>query len=171
MSAGNAPLEPVISICYHAVMAAWRAFLAAGGSIAFLWGAAAGWAQTPTPPPPPPPNDNRANAQPIARVPSDVAGTTVGATRENRDPSPCGSVTETVWYSLADLPERRVIVRARAQGELDAVVAVYRQARSRLVQVACTTTDEAGRGALAFDVTAASYLVMVGQTADSAPGS
>jgi hypothetical protein len=128
-------------------------------------------AQTPPPPAPPPANDARENAQPITSVPGEVSGTTVGATAAENDPrSSCGPVTGTVWYSLDDQPPRRIIIRAQAQGELDAVVSVYRRARSRLVPVACAATNENGRAALAFDPTAPSYLVVVGQAEDSAPG-
>ena len=119
----------------------------------------------------PPPNDNRANASPV-NPPASVRGTTIGATDEASDPtSSCGSVHSTVWYRITDAPGRRIVLRLRADGDLDGVLAVYQLQRSRLNQVSCDATDNAGRAELSFDGSAgASYLVMFGRVQASVDG-
>jgi hypothetical protein len=118
-----------------------------------------------------PPNDNRANATPLG-VPVKVSGTTAGATEEPRDPQPpCGPVKATVWYRLSVDSSGRVVLRFAAGGDLDAIVSVYRLARSRLFPLACDTTDERGRAALSFDAAPGkTYLIMVGREPSSDDG-
>ena len=80
-----------------------------------------------------PGNDNRATATPVG-LPSSVSGTTVGATDDPTDPSSdCGRAHDTVWYRISGTSPGRVVVRIAALGNLDAIVAVYRAVRSRLV--------------------------------------
>ena len=62
------------------------------------------------------------------------------------------------------------MLRFQAFGELDAIVAVFRTARSRLIPVTCTATDQTGRGALSFPNAGESYLVLVGRERDSDDG-
>lgn len=120
----------------------------------------------------PPANDDRARAQMVTALPASTAGTTVEATREANDPFPfCGVVSSSVWYRYDAPADGRVTVALAATGDLDAVVAVYRRQRSQIAGVSCETTDARGRAGFAFAVTEGeSYLVLVGQRANSAPG-
>jgi hypothetical protein len=118
----------------------------------------------------PPPNDNRANATRLG-LPATPSGTTVGATDEASDPaSYCGRAHDTVWYRISGTEPGRVVVRIAALGDLDAVVSVWRQVRSRLGAVSCVATDENGRGALSFKSAGGDYLVMVGRERTSDDG-
>jgi hypothetical protein len=119
----------------------------------------------------PPANDNRATATPVAGLPATVSGTTVGATDDPKDPrSDCGRAHDTVWYRLSGAEAGRLVVRINAFGDLDAVVAVYRAVRSRLIPAGCTATDENGRGALSFTSGGGDYLIMVGRERTSDDG-
>lgn len=119
----------------------------------------------------PPANDNRATAAPVQGLPATVSGTTVGATDDPKDPrSDCGRAHDTVWYRLSGAEAARLVVRINAFGDLDAVVAVYRSVRSRLIPAGCTATDENGRGALSFTSGGGDYLVMVGRERTSDDG-
>ena len=119
----------------------------------------------------PPRNDARATPQPVNRIPSSFGGTTVGATAEPNDPGTCRRTTETVWYRWVATDDRRVALRLQANGDLDAVVAVYRQVRSQLTLLSCAATSEAGQAAVVFRATkGTSYLVVVAQLANSEPG-
>src|SRR5690349_17671195 len=118
----------------------------------------------------PPANDSRANAQPLA-VGSAVTGSTSEATADKTDPYACGSYQESVWYGIGSTDAGRLIVRFQASGDLDAVVAVFRVDRSRLLPVACSQSGDDGAAASAFDTEkGASYLVLVGQLPASPPG-
>jgi hypothetical protein len=120
----------------------------------------------------PPPNDNRANARPLGSLPATVTGTTAEATHEARDPSACRSYEESVWYRLETASERAVSIVLDAQGDLDAIVAVYRQQRSQLPTVTCAATDRRGKAGLAFRAQkGATYFILVGQQTNSDPGS
>ena len=118
-----------------------------------------------------PPNDDRANATGIGSLPATLSGTTIGATDDARDPrTDCGRAHDTVWYRLSGAEAGRLVLRFQAFGELDAIVAVFRTARSRLIPVTCTATDQTGRGALSFPNAGESYLVLVGRERDSDDG-
>ena len=118
----------------------------------------------------PPANDNRATATGI-ELPASVSGTTVGATDDPKDPpSNCGRAHDTVWYRIAGTPTGRVVVRLNALGNLDAIVAVYRAVRSRVIPAGCAATDDNGRGALSFRSEGGDYLIMVGRERDSDDG-
>jgi hypothetical protein len=109
----------------------------------------------------PPPNDNRADAQVVA-LPSATDGTTVEATTEMNEPGGCSGTRGTVWYRVAPDRAGRVIVGLTANGDLDAVVDVYRVRRSQLANVGCDTTDENGRASLSFPVAQGeTYLIRV----------
>jgi hypothetical protein len=118
-----------------------------------------------------PPNDDRANATGIGSLPATLSGTTIGATDDARDPrTDCGRAHDTVWYRLSGAEAGRLVLRFQAFGELDAIVAVFRTARSRLIPVTCTATNQNGRGALSFPNAGESYLVLVGRERDSDDG-
>ena len=119
----------------------------------------------------PPANDNRASATLVGSLPATLSGTTVGATDDAKDPSSyCGRAHDTVWYRLSGAEPGRLVLRISALGDLDAVVSVYRVARSRLTAAACAATDDQGRGALSFTSTGGDYLVMVGRERTSDDG-
>jgi hypothetical protein len=116
----------------------------------------------------PPPNDNRADAQDVA-IPSTVDGTTVDATREEEETgSSCVADEGSVWYRVT--PKKgRVILRLQANGDLDAVVDVYRVRRSQLIFTSCAVTDAKGKTALAFRTRKKpdTYLIRVARQTDS----
>jgi hypothetical protein len=119
----------------------------------------------------PPANDDRAHATPVGGLPAAVSGTTLGATDDPKDPrSDCGRAHDSVWYRVSGADAGRIVVRISAFGDLDAVVAVYRPVRSRLIPAGCTATDENGRGALSFTSGGGDYLVMVGRERTSDDG-
>jgi hypothetical protein len=110
----------------------------------------------------PPLNDQREAATPLS-VPKTVKGTTVEATAEDGEPRPQCATTgsESVWYSLKGLG-KRVALSMQADGDLDAVVAVYARVRSSTTEVECVATDKKGVGVLAFKAQAATdYLIAV----------
>jgi hypothetical protein len=117
-----------------------------------------------------PGNDDRATATQVG-LPASVSGTTVGASDDPKDPpSNCGRAHDTVWYRVSGAPTGRVVVRINAFGNLDAIVAVYRAVRSRLVPAGCTATDDNGRGALSLTSEGGDYLIMVGRERTSDDG-
>lgn len=119
----------------------------------------------------PPGNDNRATPVQLDGLPAVVSGTTIGATDDPKDPrSDCGRPHDTVWYRLSGAPTGRIVARVNALGDLDAVVAVYRAVRSRVILVGCTATDENGQGALSFTSGGGDYLVEVGRESTSDDG-
>jgi len=121
--------------------------------------------------PTPPSNDNRASATAVDSLPATIAGTTVGATDDPKDPrSGCGRTHDTVWYRLSGTQAGRLVVRLNAIGDLDAVVSVYRAVRSRLTPVGCTATGDDGRGAFSFIGSGGDYLVVVGREPSSDDG-
>ena len=63
-----------------------------------------------------------------------------------------------------------MVARLNALGNLDAIVSVYRAARSRLIPAGCAATDDNGRGAPSFRSEGGDYLVMVGRERDSDDG-
>ena len=118
----------------------------------------------------PPANDNRATPTQVG-LPAAVAGTTVGATDDPKDPpSNCGRAHDTVWYRISGAPTGRVVVRLAAFGNLDAIVSVYRAVRSRIFLTNCAATDENGNGALSFTSEGGDYLIMVGRERTSDDG-
>jgi len=118
-----------------------------------------------------PGNDNRVDARGL-ELPASVGGTTKEATLEDIEPPSCGFDSKgSVWYALHASSDRRIVVRLRAGGDLDAVVDVYRRVRSRLSGVACELTGEDGEAAFRFQGRAgADYVIRVAQQATSVPG-
>src|SRR5438874_799418 len=119
--------------------------------------------------PPRPANDDRAAAVKIAKLPSTVAGTTLGA---STDEAPgCRPVAADVWYRIDVSKPRSFVMSLQALGDLDAMIVVVRRVRSQLERVVCYATDAKGRSRFAFDAERNStYLILVGQLASSAPG-
>lgn len=120
----------------------------------------------------PPANDNRAAPQAIGKLPARVTGTTLEATKERDEPlSSCGDTGPSVWYRLTAADSGRVVLALAAEGELDTIIDVYRQQRSRLTAVACDASDTAGRGGLSFTAEKDGiYLIRVAQLPGSVPG-
>jgi len=119
----------------------------------------------------PPPNDNRADAQEIAKVPATVDGTTAESTLEEEEPTPgCGGEAQgSVWYQVKPGQKGRVIASLTANGALDALVDVYRLQRSQLTLLSCSVTNTKGKSELAFRVAATgTYLIRVSQRTGSA---
>jgi hypothetical protein len=111
-----------------------------------------------------PANDNRADAQTINRIPASVNGTTIDSTKEDEPDSFCGANAGSVWYRVNPQQKGRVIVTLAANGDLDAIVDVYRVQRSQLNQVTCERTNTKGKASLAFRTKADdTYLVRVSQ--------
>ena len=119
----------------------------------------------------PPSNDRRSDARPVT-VPDTVQGTTREATTDNNEPgSSCSGSDATVWYSLDPQTTQRVAIELRAEGDLDAVVEVYRRDRSRLETVECDPTNRRGRAAVVFTATKDErYLIRVGRRFGSEHG-
>jgi hypothetical protein len=119
----------------------------------------------------PPPNDTRSQAQKLGKLPVSVKGSTLGATSDDNDPEGCGLAWGTVWYALTPVGAERLIVRLQAQGPLDAAVAVIERVRSEAEVVGCAKTDARGAAVLPVPVDkGATYLIVVGQRAQSPPG-
>ncbi len=72
-----------------------------------------------------PANDNFANATLITTIPfSDGPFSTTEATSEPGEPSPCGSIGRTVWYSFTP-SQSGTIVADTTGSDYDTVLAVY----------------------------------------------
>ena len=119
----------------------------------------------------PPENDRSSGAAPLGSLPTSVESSTLGATGDASDRGSCGLAGGTVWYRLTGA-DRRVVLRLRAAGELDAAVAVFERVRSQLERVTCAPTNRTGDAVVAFDaVRGRTYLIAVGQRRGSDPGS
>lgn len=117
-----------------------------------------------------PANDDRSQAQAIA-VPASVPGTVVDATVQGSDPATCGSSAGSVWYRYSADRARRVVVDLAANGDLDAIVDVFRQRRSQLDPLDCEATDDNGAASVAFQAQRGqAYLIRVVRRAGSEPG-
>ena len=121
----------------------------------------------------PPANDQRAAAQPLA-LPAGVSGTTRDSTLEPDEPGSCAELRGSVWYAIQPAAGRRLVARLAASGDLDAVVDVFQRTRSQLTPVECDVGNKRGQAEVSFRSPSkepASYLVRVGQRANSVPGS
>jgi hypothetical protein len=121
----------------------------------------------------PPANDQRAAAQPVA-LPAGVSGTTRDSTLEPDEPGSCAELRGSVWYSIQPAAGRRIVARLAASGDLDAVVDVFQRTRSQLTPVECDIGNKRGQAEVSFRTPSkepASYVVRVGQRANSVPGS
>src|SRR5689334_21229795 len=92
----------------------------------------------------PPANDSQRNAEPLKGLPSTLKSTTLGATTYASDPKGCGLAGGTVWYSVAPGNAARIVVRLKAEGDLDASVFIRERVRSQSDDVACAKTDKKG---------------------------
>jgi hypothetical protein len=99
-----------------------------------------------------PVNDNCANAINIASCPFTDTRSTAGATTEAGEPSPCGSIGATVWYTYANPSANPVIVTATtcSSAPFDTALAAYKVtgaacAFAGFVNVACND-DACGDG-------------------------
>jgi hypothetical protein len=96
----------------------------------------------------PPPNDPRENAIQLD-PPASTSGTLVDATTEVGElDASCGPGEASVWYRFTQPAGGRLVVLVDTAGELDAVVSLYRRARSELQQVDCRATDQGGHAIL-----------------------
>jgi hypothetical protein len=121
----------------------------------------------------PPPNDQRAAAQPLA-LPAGVTGTTRDSTLEADEPPSCSDLRGSVWYAIQPAAGRRIVARLAASGDLDAVVDVFQRTRSQLTPVECDIGNKRGQAEVSFRTPSkepASYVIRVGQRANSVPGS
>lgn len=121
----------------------------------------------------PPANDQRAAAQPLA-LPAGVSGTTRDSTLEPDEPPSCADLRGSVWYSIQPAAGRRIVARLAASGDLDAVVDVFQRTRSQLTPVECDIGNKRGQAEVSFRTPSkepASYVIRVGQRANSVPGS
>jgi hypothetical protein len=114
----------------------------------------------------PPPNDQRANATSV-EPPTTVAGTLVDATKEEMEPVSCGNPAESVWYRFTAPAGGRLVLLLDTAGELDAVVDIYRRARSETQPVDCRATDQRGQATLDEEglQSGATYLIRVARKA------
>ena len=120
-----------------------------------------------------PSNDARDDAATFDKLPSDKSGRTAGSTRgADEADSPCASIAGSVWYRFDAKASRRVVVRFRGAGDLDATVDVYERFRSQQRFLTCDVSDTQGRAAASFGARKGhGYLVRVGRRRGSARGS
>lgn len=99
----------------------------------------------------PPTNDNRADAQ-VLTLPANVDGTLVDATWETNEPyGGCAPTEASVWYRFTAPKRGSVIIQLEAAGEMDAVLELYRQTRSKLEYLECLPTDAKGAATIDRD--------------------
>ena len=86
--------------------------------------------------------------------------------------SKCGApMGATVWYALTRPDDRTVVVSFQAHGELDVVVAAFQMVRAGLKTLVCVVSDAHGKAGFSFEgAKDATYLILVGQRANSVPG-
>ena len=120
-----------------------------------------------------PSNDELENATPLS-LPAKVTGTTEGATWNwADDPDLCSDAYAPVWYSVTPTKAARIALRLTVRGRVDAVVAAFRQERSKLARVdhGCALTDASGVAGISFDgERGARYLVAVAAPWDARTG-
>jgi hypothetical protein len=120
----------------------------------------------------PPANDTRQEPQVIDGLPARVSGTTVDAQSESDDPgSRCAGSRNSVFYEFRAGADGRVFLRLQADGDLDAVIDVYRRNRSQLEGLECAQTDEDGLASIGMNVKdGTTYLIRVAQLTNSVSG-
>lgn len=120
----------------------------------------------------PPANDDRTAPEELGRLPAQVMGTTVEATRVPTDPSSaCGLGGPQVWYRFTAPADGRIALRLVAEGDLDAILDAYLSERSQTTSLSCDPTDTQGIGAVDFDVKRGRrYLIAVSMLTNSVPG-
>jgi hypothetical protein len=117
-----------------------------------------------------PTNDDLGNATQLP-VPGKLSGTTEGATYSDSDPELCSDAYAPVWYSLKPAQSERIAVRLTVGGRVDSVVAVFRQDRSKLVNLGCDVSAASGVAGVPFDaVRGTTYLIAVAAPWDAVAG-
>jgi hypothetical protein len=120
-----------------------------------------------------PANDQRAAAQALPAPPASISGTTVGATVDTTaEPAgSCGATGASVWYLVTAGSDQRLVASLDANGDLDAVIDVFRRQRSQTSAVTCDATDKDGAASVTFSAKKGeSYLVRVAALPNSAAG-
>lgn len=114
-------------------------------------------------------NDDRDDAQRIDRLPLAMQGSVVDAGREkDESATPCADGRGSVWYRIDPGHTRRIVVRLRAAGDLDATLDVFQRNRSKDDFLTCDNGDRHGNAAVAFHgLRGRAYLVRVSQQAGS----
>jgi hypothetical protein len=108
-----------------------------------------------------PTNDELGAATQLS-IPGKLSGTTEGATYSDTDPELCSDAYAPVWYSVKATTSARVAIRRTVGGRVDSVVAVFREDRSKLVDLGCDVSGVSGIAGVPFDaVRGATYLVAV----------
>jgi hypothetical protein len=117
-----------------------------------------------------PMNDDLGNATQLP-VPGKLSGTTEGATYSDDDPELCSDAYAPVWYSLKPAQSERLAVRLTVGGRVDSVVAVFRQDRSKLVDLGCGLSGASGVAGVPFDAArGTTYLIAVAAPWDAVAG-
>lgn len=115
-----------------------------------------------------PTNDKFSTAEVISRVAYNKSASTVGATLEAGEPSPCATFDNTVWFRYT--PRSDANLKAKASATFNTALAVYSGTdMSALTEVGCASsgsTTELQFGALAGET----YNIQVG-SADGREGS
>ena len=108
-----------------------------------------------------PRNDERESATRVVPLPASLVGTTVGATRDDRDPS-CTAEAPSVWYRVDSARTERVVARLHAKRGIETGVCALKKVRSHLRVVDRDGTDDRGNASVAFKSGAGStYFVAV----------
>lgn len=118
---------------------------ALGSALSVLIGLGTTFALTPAAWAAAPSNDNRADAIRV-HPPETQHGTLVEATLEpTNDFSECGQTDSSVWYHFTAPDLGSVVLQLDAGGQMDATVDVFKQVRSKLTWVDCSSTDSEGK--------------------------
>lgn len=110
----------------------------------------------------PPPNDDRAGAVPIRSVPFHHEVETAEATRSPDDPTACGSLGHTVWYTLRLATSQWVQIDTWGSG-YNTEVGVFTRSGGAFTKVACGHDNFSPSAWFSFPAKAGTtYYVMVG---------
>ena len=116
----------------------------------------------------PPDNDERAQAEPISRLPATKRGTTLGATSD--DYNHCRMSGGGVWYRFRGPATGRAIVQL-AVGRRSGAVAAFERSGGDVEEIGCAETNRRGTAVLGFTTKPGGlYLLLVGDRAGSSPG-
>jgi hypothetical protein len=117
------------------------------------------------------PANDEIDAATVLPVAAKFVGTSEGATYGDSDPELCSVAYAPVWYAIRPAQSQRLAVRLTVRGQVDSVVAVFRQERSRLQDLGCALTDTSGIAGVPFDAErGATYLVAVAAPWDARSG-
>ena len=121
------------------------------------------------PPAPPPANDNLANAIVVRRLPLRGKTSNEGATMEANEPSPCGLMDSTIWYSFTPRSDMNVIADTFGS-TFDTVLAAYSGNPFPNAEAIACNDDDSGslQSQISFHATAGvTYYFQVGGFAGS----